>query len=142
MISCEQVVSSIRNRIDDIKTDYDINFLILFGSVIDKNRNMHFDSDIDIVVSLPNYKPTDYTTNPLIALSSYFDTILNRNNVNVIRWEDLSQHLKFEIFKKGVEIFVKNREEFRKEMELTMKLFWDHDIWYKDLVKQTLVNSG
>lgn len=140
MNSQDQIITAIQNRIDEINGKYGINFLILFGSVVDDKRKTHFDSDIDLVVSLSEYKPGDYTTNPLVQLSIFFDEILETDNVQVVLWEDLPLHVKFDVYKTGMEIFVKDRNNFRAEMEITMKLFWDHDIWHKNYIKQALEN--
>lgn len=142
MNSQDLIISTIQNRIDEIIGKYDINFLILFGSVVDDKRDAHFDSDIDIAVSLSKYEPGDYTTNPLVQLSMFFDELLDTDTVQVILWEDLPLHLKFDVYKTGMEIFVKDRNNFRAEMEITMKLFWDYDIWHKNYIKQALENLG
>ena len=136
------IVQKIQNNLEFIKKIADIEFMLLFGSYVIEERNLNFASDIDIVVSIPDFQPLDYTRNPLVLIAVQIDQILGVDNTQVVRWEDLPLQVKASIYKNHRVIFIKDPEKFREEKERTLKLIWDNNIWYRNYRKMALENMS
>lgn len=132
----DQIIKIIEDNLSTIISDYDPNFIILYGSVATETAKWW--SDIDIVADIPPDVIDQNDRDVRVALSVYLDALLDTDKVHVSTWDKLPPHVKFDIIKSGIPIFIKDKEKYRDMIEYTLKVYWDHRIWYDRFLDEAL----
>lgn len=112
-----------------------VDFAYLGGSWV---RDVHqWWSDIDIFISVPNYPQLSSKTqlNFLTNLHVKSTDLTNYEEIEISVFETLPLHVQFNVFTNGFLIYEKNSDISSLFLEKLLPLYYDHMIWYNNLLK-------
>ena len=96
-------------------------------------------SDIDIFISIPNYlqlsskTQLDFLTNLHVKSTD----LTKYEEIEISVFETLPLHVQFNVIAKGFLIYEKNPELSSLFLEKLLPLYYDHMIWYKNLLNNS-----
>jgi len=108
MVMKKDIVEKTKEELKQIITDYSVDFVIIFGSLV--KGNFREDSDIDIAIHLQR----DLELLEIGDIVSRLETKLEKN-VDIVILNNLYKMdpvMAFEIISKGMPIYVINKEKF------------------------------
>lgn len=114
-----------------------VDFAYLGGSWV---RDVHqWWSDIDIFISVPNYPQLSSKTqlNFLTNLHVKSTDLTNYEEIEISVFETLPLHVQFNVFTNGFLIYEKNSDISSLFLEKLLPLYYDHMIWYNNLLKNS-----
>ncbi len=115
----------------------DVDFAYLGGSWAKDKQNWW--SDIDIFISAPAFIPLsseiqlDFLTNLHVKATD----LTNFEELEILVLETLPLHVQFNAIANGILIYEKNPEVNVRFIEKLLPLYYDHMIWYKNLLDQS-----
>lgn len=141
-LDTDQVIKSFRDNITGFVQLDRINFVIIFGSF--STDNVHNWSDIDICVSIANYKELATSARFEIAaeLLSHFEKTVSSDLIDLSIWEVLNPNLRYNVLKSGKVIYHKSTKYFQEITAHTMKVYWDQKEWHDKLVDTVFIGDG
>ncbi len=114
-----------------------VDFAYLGGSWAKSKQNWW--SDIDIFISLPNF--LQLASKIQLDLLTQFHVkateLTKIEEFEIIVLETLPLHVQFNAITKGILIYEKNPEVTSYFIEKMLPLYYDHMIWYKQLLDQS-----
>ena len=109
-------VEEIRNRLSPLFKDQDLEFILLFGSVV--SETVHKQSDIDLAFFFQ--RPVD-----IVALTNEVIKLLHIKNVDVVDLKRASPLLKFSIVKNCKILYERQQGIFNEFYSLAFRMYND-----------------
>ena len=117
--------------------EYDVDFAYLGGSWAKGIHNWW--SDIDIFISVPRFLQLSSKTQLefLTRLHVKATDLTNFEEIEVLVLETLPLHIQFNAIAYGILIYEKDPEVNSAFIEKLLPLYYDHMIWYRNLLDQS-----
>jgi len=117
--------------------EYDVDFAYLGGSWAKGIHNWW--SDIDIFISVPRFLQLSSKTQLefLTRLHVKATDLTNFEEIEVLILETLPLHIQFNAVADGILIYEKDPEVSSAFIEKLLPLYYDHMIWYRNLLDQS-----
>ena len=135
--NCQEMAKIISQKLKRLFEENDVDFAFLGGSwAIDKQN---WWSDIDIFVSVPKFSEfssktqLDFITNLHVKATD----LTNFEEIEISVLETLPLHIQFNVVVNGILLYEKNPEITSLFIEKMLPLYYDHIIWYKNLLDQS-----
>lgn len=113
--------------------------LVYLGGSWSRNQQGWW-SDIDIFILWPELTDLDHATqfNKLLDLSVQVEILCNLPSVEVHLLHFLPPHVAFNVVKDGILLHKRSHEEEARYKESLLKIYYDHIIWYKRMLNESL----
>lgn len=140
LASASDLVEKLKETISQKISESEIKpVFILLGGSLARNEN-HSLSDVDIVVSYPEYKRLNAKKRIELKLqiSEWFENLVPAEKIDISIIEGLPIKVQFEILKEGKVIYEQEEEKRLDFKEKVMKEYYDYKIWYEQFLKQAV----
>ena len=124
-------------KLEVLFKEIEIDFAYLGGSWADNKQ--YWWSDIDIFISYPTFLqiPPKKQLKFLTQLHIKATDLTTFEEIEIKVLETLPLHVQFNAITKGILIYEKNSEVVPFFIEKLLPLYYDHIIWYKNLLDQS-----
>ena len=114
-----------------------MDFAYLGGSWV--NDTHQWWSDIDIFISVPTFLqlPPKIQLEFLTQLHVKATDLTKYEEIEISILETLPLHVQFNAFANGILLYERNPERSSLFLEKLLPLYYDHMIWYKNLIDQS-----
>ncbi|MFO8017787.1 MAG: nucleotidyltransferase domain-containing protein [Promethearchaeia archaeon] len=132
----EEMTRYLGRKLRNLFKQYDIEFACLGGSWAE-NRNQWW-SDVDIFVSIPKFKefPGKQQLSILTKLHVKASELAEIEKIEISVLQNLPLHVQFNAIKYRLLIYEQNPQVFPEFLEKLLPLYYDHKIWYDQLLKE------
>ena len=130
------MASFLIQKLKDLFEENKVDFAYLGGSWV--NEKHHWWSDIDIFISVPTFLQLSSKSqlDLLTQIHVKATDLTNYEEIEISVLEALPLHVQFNAFAKGIILYEKNLEVRSHFIENLLPRYYDHMIWYKNLVDQ------
>ena len=135
--NCQEMAKIISQKLKRLFEENDVDFAFLGGSWAKDKQNWW--SDIDVFVSIPNFPEfssgtqLDFITHLHVKATD----LTNFEEIEISILETLPLHVQFNVVVNGILLYEKNPEITSLFIEKMLPLYYDHIIWYKNLLDQS-----
>ena len=135
--NCQEMAKIISQKLKRLFEENDVDFAFLGGSWAKDKQNWW--SDIDVFVSIPNFPEfssgtqLDFITHLHVKATD----LTNFEEIEISILETLPLHVQFNVVVNGILLYEKNPEITSLFIEKILPLYYDHIIWYKNLLDQS-----
>ena len=135
--NCQEMAKIISQKLKRLFEENDVDFAFLGGSWAKDKQNWW--SDIDVFVSIPNFPEfssgtqLDFITHLHVKATD----LTNFEEIEISILETLPLHVQFNVVVNGILLYEKNPEITSLFIEKMLPLYYDHIIWYKNLLNQS-----
>lgn len=135
--SGQEMAKFLAKELKNLFEEYNIDFASLGGSWA-KNLNNWW-SDIDIFVSIPRFLQLSSKSQLefLTQLHVEITNLTKFEEIEVLVLETLPLHVQFNAISNNFLIYEKDLENYSVYIEKLLPLYYDHMIWYKNLLNQS-----
>lgn len=114
-----------------------VDFAYLGGSWVRQNNSWW--SDIDLFISFPSYLHLDSKAQLtyLANLSVRFSELTDLDEIEILVLENLPLHVQFDVIHDGILLFERISGLKANFVEKLLPRYYDHIIWYKNLLKES-----
>lgn len=137
----EELLSSVQEKVVPLFHRYSIAFAYLAGSWAREKQQWW--SDIDVFVSWPQYQfvtPKE-RLDLIVGLNVEASEITHLDAIEIRILEKQALHVQFRIIKEGILLYERSTRERIQFIEKLLGTYYDHDIWYRNYLAQSL-SSG
>jgi len=133
----QEMAKIISQKLKRLFEENDVDFAFLGGSWAKDKQNWW--SDIDVFVSIPNFPEfssgtqLDFITHLHVKATD----LTNFEEIEISILETLPLHVQFNVVVNGILLYEKNPEITSLFIEKMLPLYYDHIIWYKNLLDQS-----
>lgn len=132
----KEMANFLKERLLSIFQKSEIDFAVLGGSWA-KGTNKWW-SDIDIFLSIPTFqkfnakKRLHFLADLRVKASEL--TQIEKIEISVL--ETLPLHVQFDAIKHSIKLYLKNKEVYPQFLERLLPRYYDHIIWYENMLKK------
>ncbi|MFQ6125928.1 MAG: nucleotidyltransferase domain-containing protein [Candidatus Heimdallarchaeota archaeon] len=143
-LNLKDLVVALKSKLTPIFEKYNCQFVYLAGSWATGQVTRW--SDIDVFVSIPRIHTIDDQTtfDMLVSLNTEAEQVTGISTLEVWILETLPIHVQFQVIAEGIVLYEKSEKTRLDYKERIMKLYYDHIIWYENMLnlslKQTKLN--
>jgi len=140
-LSLNDLVATLKSKLIPIFEKYNCQFVYLGGSWAKGQANWW--RDIDVFVSIPGINKIDKKKifDMLVSLNTEAERVTVNSTIEIRIIETLPIHVQFQIIAEGIVLYEKSEEVRLDYKERIMKLYYDHIIWYENMLDLSLKQS-
>jgi len=133
----QKMVKFLIKKLTSLFEESEVDFAYLGGSWVSNVQNWW--SDIDIFISVPKFQQLSSRRqlNLLTRLHVKATDLTSFEEIEILILESLPLHVQFNAIAKGILLYEKNSKVRSFFLEKLLPLYYDHMIWYENLIDQS-----